>query len=120
MSEVKTLHFEGTLRLSYNPEVPYVGERSNIWENADVLHELREITGYGDNQQCAVQVTLLRAALSAQGILDFTQGSTEYGTYTPGSPSKFCVGETDFLDFLERYDGQHVVIDIAVPPAVKS
>lgn len=115
MGEVKTLHFEGTLRMNRNPDAPYVGEERDIWKNRDVLYELREITGYASNRECAIQVTFPNASLNAEGVLDFTEGSTGYGTYTPGSPAKFCVGESDLLDFLDDYEGQQVVIDIAVP-----
>lgn len=115
MSEVKTLHFEGLLRVGRNPSTPYVGDAEPLWKNRDVLDELREAAGWGNNVQCAVQVTFPNHHLSAEGTLDLDEGSTGYGTYTPGEPSKFCVGESDVLDFLDDYDGQHVVIDIAIP-----
>ena len=116
MSEVATLRFEGLLRMGDNPDTPWVGDAEPFWKNRDVLKELQNEAKYG-HPQCAIQVTVSGETLTAEGRLDLDEGITAYSNLTPGEPSKFCIGPHDVLEFLSRYDGQNVIIDIAIPGA---
>lgn len=107
MSEsVTTLRFEGVAKIDgCNPERIMVGDRS-------VIGEIIEALGYG-KFEAAVQVTDGDTLVDAEGKLDVDPGIEGYGTYTPGENARFCVGETDVLSLLEKWEDKVVVVDAA-------
>jgi hypothetical protein len=103
---VTELRFDGLVEYDEygNPPTPKIGGR-------DVIEEVIETFGYAHKP-----VTVSLADERFTGDLFADEGSMGYSEWTPGDPSKLCVGDHDVLARLEELNGKTATLWIADEP----